>query len=134
MVTFFFGGMMCNLLVVDDDADNLHLFRRMLERAGIEAFYASNGEEALENLSGPRPIAVMITDLRMPYMDGLELAVRARQTVPDITVVMMTGHISPGLPQLALEAGIAKVVAKPLNPPEFVSLIGMISLLLEPAL
>jgi len=113
---------MCPVLIVDDDEDNLRLFRRICERQGVEAKFASTGDDALAILDGG-PVAVMITDLRMPQMNGIELAQRAKAIRPDIAVVVMTGYLSPEVQVLAEAAGIVEVVAKPLTALKFLSAI-----------
>jgi CheY-like chemotaxis protein len=109
------GVNMGGILIVDDDRDHLSLLRCILEGEGVRAHYATSGEEAVQKLMGELPIAIMITDLHMPEMDGIELAMIAKEITPNITVVIMTGDTSPGVPQMAAAAGISKVFAKPLN-------------------
>jgi len=64
-----------NVLVVDDEYASLEVLSFMLSHEGFSVFTASNGEEALQRLE-EAPIAVVITDFKMPKMDGAELCLR----------------------------------------------------------
>ena len=101
-----------NILIVDDDEHYLRLIKAVVEQTGIKAQYASSGEVAVGILKENR-FATMITDLNMPGMDGIELAMIAKELSPGINIVMITGDTSPGVRRLAAGAGISKVLAKP---------------------
>ena len=103
-----------SVLIVDDDQRILELATFFLTREGVEVHCAADGEEALSKIR-ERTFAMMITDLNMPGMDGLELARKAREIAPDMPIAMSTGHKSPKICRLAKEAGIVEVFAKPLN-------------------
>lgn len=111
---------MCGILVVDDDADNLELIRRMLERRGLYATFAESGIEALERMEA-RNVSVLLTDLHMPEMSGLTLATLAREVSPRLTVVLMTGDSRPELPRIAADAGISCILLKPFSPQQLIS-------------
>ncbi len=102
------------ILVVDDDRFILNLVIFFFESVGLEVHCAANGEEALRKI-GERPYMLMITDLNMPGMDGLELARKARLMAPSMPILLGTGSVSPEIPCLALEAGIDTVFTKPYN-------------------
>lgn len=101
-----------NILIVDDDENYLQLIAMLLGHDGL--YYAKSGEEAVEILKESR-FSVIITDLNMPGMDGCELAMYAKEFFPDIEIVLITGDISPHLFQLASQAGISRVLHKPLE-------------------
>jgi len=109
------------ILVVDDDRSILCLVRDCFRQAGIRVQCVENGEEALLKLQESR-IVLMLTDLNMPGMNGLELARRARELAPDLCIVMCTASLSPEISELASRAGIAKVLGKPFIFPEILAL------------
>lgn len=80
------------ILVVDDTRVIQHVVRHILQKAGYPVSVASDGEEALEILND-EPHALVITDVSMPNMDGVELleAMRANRALVDIPIIMMTG-------------------------------------------
>jgi CheY-like chemotaxis protein len=79
------------VLVVDDEPDYRSLMRAHLERRGYEVGDAANGKEALEVLSRDGAFHVLVADLMMPEMDGLELLRRAKEHDPDLEVVVISG-------------------------------------------
>jgi len=110
------------ILIVDDDRDYLELVRGFFEHEGMKVHCATSGEEALRKME-KRSFTLMITDLNMPGIDGFELARTARTIAPQMLIVMSTGDISPEIPHLAMEAGIATVLAKPFRPEEVLTMV-----------
>lgn len=100
------------VLVVDDSAVERRLAGGILERhGGVTVEYASNGKEALERIENHHP-DVVLTDLQMPELDGLELVGRIRQQYPLIPVILMTAHGSEEIAVQALQRGAASYVPK----------------------
>lgn len=79
------------VLIVDDDLNLLDSVARLL-RPEVDAFTAGSGKEALEVIASCGPFAVIISDLKMPGMDGVELLSRISRTSPDTVRVLLTGH------------------------------------------
>lgn len=79
------------VLFVDDEEDIRSSFRTRF-REQFSVHLASNGREALGQLGGSEPIAVVVTDIRMPEMGGLELLKESRALNPDIGFIMISGH------------------------------------------
>jgi CheY-like chemotaxis protein len=80
------------VLVVDDEQAMRALTRRMLEGAGYQVYEAADGVEALATLAQGWPVDVIVTDIRMPRMDGRELASRLTTHSPRIPIVFMSGY------------------------------------------
>ena len=80
------------ILVVDDEAGIRAFLTRALARVECELVVAASGSEAIDLFNGAAPIDLLLTDLLMPGMNGLELARRLRQQVPNLPVVYLTGH------------------------------------------
>jgi two-component system cell cycle sensor histidine kinase/response regulator CckA len=81
------------LLVVDDEAQVLQLECRILETAGYKVLQASHGLEAIAQLADGSPLDLLIADLNMPGLDGMEMVRRIRATRPDLKVLFVTGHV-----------------------------------------
>jgi two-component system cell cycle response regulator CpdR len=79
------------VLVVDDDVDVREFLRDLLAEDGIEAHFVESGPAALKLLEA-EPYDLLLTDIRMPQMDGFELVQRARQKRPDLRVLYMSGY------------------------------------------
>lgn len=103
------------LLVVDDDPVVSTSFRRVLSGKGYIVVSAENGQEALEKIHGERFDAVF-TDLRMPGMDGMQVAREIRSSQPWTPVVIVTGYGSESSEARARALGVSDFVRKPLSP------------------
>ncbi len=103
------------LLVVDDDPVIGKSFERVLTRKGYVVVNAANGQEALNKLAAEEYDAVF-TDIRMPGMDGLEVAERVRARRPWTPVVIITGYGSDENEARAKAAGVREFLRKPLSP------------------
>lgn len=100
------------VLVVDDSALDRRLAGSILEKAGqFKPLYANNGVEALAILQQELP-GVVLTDMLMPEMDGLELVETVRKRFPLVPVVLMTAHGSEDVAFKALQRGAASYVPK----------------------
>jgi CheY-like chemotaxis protein len=100
------------VLVVDDSAVDRQLAGRLIEKQShLSVGYASDGEEALSFIREQRP-DIVVTDLLMPGMDGLELVRTLRKDCPTLPVVLMTGHGSEQVASEALRLGAASYVPK----------------------
>lgn len=100
------------VLVVDDSAVDRRIAGRILERrTDLRVEFACNGREALESIKRCQP-TVVLTDLQMPDMDGLELVQEIRLRHGGIPVMLMTGHGSEAIAMRALRAGASNYVPK----------------------
>lgn len=103
-----------NVLIVDDDRQMLLDLKEGLSlRTGFpEVLTAGNGFEALECLRS-HEVSLVVTDLKMPEMDGLELLAAIMRTYADIPVILMTGFSTPEVERLARKGGAVDVISKP---------------------
>ena len=103
------------VLVVDDDPDVALLVKTVLERrAGCIVDLAEDGRTAVERVAQVRPDLV-ITDIEMPGLSGLELLEELRKTIPTVPVVVMTAHVSVEYAVSALRAQADEFLTKPLD-------------------
>ncbi len=102
---------MSNVLVVDDSRVDQELASSLLEEAGHKIVLAGNGREALAKVEAQAP-DVIVTDLQMPEMSGLELVEAVRARYPRIPVVLVTAQGSEEIAAAALRAGAASYVPK----------------------
>ncbi len=108
--------------VVDVDAGVRYTLREILESQGLEVAEAADGAEALERL-GAAPCALVITDLRMPRMDGMELLRRLSERPPAPRVVMITAHGSERQAVEAIKAGAYDYFRKPFEVDELLAVV-----------
>ena len=102
------------ILVVDDDRSNRQTLRRILAREGYEVEDAASGKEAMERLRA-RPTDIMLTDLKMPGMDGVELLRASRMVSPDTEVVLMTAYGTVETAVESMKEGAYDFLTKPLK-------------------
>jgi len=106
--------MASRILLVDDNPDALAVLRDRLEYRGYTVGTANSAEEALSRVKEFSP-AVIITDLRMPGMNGLELLERVREGMEGVDVVVATGHEDMGSAVAAMKAGAYDYIVKPFD-------------------
>ena len=104
-----------HVLVIDDDAVVGRSFDRVLSGKGYEVDTALNGEEALKDIEA-QDYDVVFTDIKMPGMDGLEVAERIKARCPWTPVVVITGYGSEENEARAHVLGVNGFVRKPLTP------------------
>ncbi len=103
---------MVKVLLVDDEKELVATLGERLRTRGMDCRTASNGEEALAEVRSDSP-HVMVLDLKMPGMDGLEVLRKIRLTHPAVEVIMLTGHGSDREERLARELGVFHYLTKP---------------------
>ena len=103
---------MCDVLVVDDSPFDRELVGKMLkEQSGYRVDYAADGREALDRIASQRPL-VVVTDLQMPEMDGMELVRKVSEKYAGVPVILITAHGSEEIARQALTLGAADYVPK----------------------
>jgi len=109
------------ILIVDDDAFVRTLLRDMLADQGYQLREAENGREAL-SFPGPPPRVVLL-DLLMPQMSGMEALGLIRDRWPETPILVISSMDSDRLVQEALEAGASGFITKPFHPVEIASAV-----------
>ncbi len=103
------------ILVVDDDARILQFLQRCLAEEGYRVATASDGAEAISRMK-EETFALILTDMKMPQMDGLALLREARRLTPDVAIIVLTGHATSENAIAALrEEGAYDYLLKPLE-------------------
>jgi signal transduction histidine kinase/CheY-like chemotaxis protein len=103
------------ILIADDEPDVLEFCRRILTAKGYEVETVSTGNDAVEKVK-QKTFDLLLTDIRMPGLDGLETAQAVKQLSPDITCVTMTGYSTMDTAIEALRLGIDEFIVKPFGP------------------
>ena len=112
---------MAHILIVDDEESERLLQQRILERHGHEVYTAANGIEALRNLLA-KTVDIVITDLQMPDVHGLELISVIRDRTPRPTVIVVSGT-GPGQLEVAKAVGAQFTLNKPVYAEQLMAIV-----------
>ena len=102
------------ILVADDDKRILQTISRNLKLAGYSVLTASSGTDAVRLYHQEKP-DIVLTDVRMPYVDGFEVLKKIRAHDPEAEVILITGHGDMDMTISALRAGASDFIAKPIE-------------------
>ena len=102
------------ILVIDDEEPTLHMFELFLQAYGYEAITATSGEQGLELFQEHGP-AIVLTDIKMPGMDGLQVLKRIKEMDPGTEVIVITGHGDMDLAIRALNLDATDFINKPIG-------------------
>ncbi len=105
------------VLVVEDDSAIAKVVCALLRQRGLDVAWAPSGEDALKELEA-RPFDAVLSDIRMPGIDGMVLLDHVRARHPDVPVVLVTAHASVALAVEAMKRGAADFVQKPFDKDE----------------
>ncbi len=118
------------ILVVDDEPDVAELFRQQfrkdLRASRFAMEFAQSANEALDRVGSADTdgLILILSDINMPGMSGIELLPRAREARPDVPVIMITAYGDGETRRKAVEAGAAGLFTKPIDFPELRGVIG----------
>ncbi len=106
-----------NVLIADDEKNIRLTLSMAIEEMGFEPDTAVNGEEALKKIE-EKNFCIMLLDIKMPGMDGMEVLKKISESRPDIRVIMITAHGTVDSAVEAMKLGAADFLQKPFSPSE----------------
>ena len=113
---------MANILIVDDDPNILISTRSLLESVGHACVTAGNGQEALERVRQNGP-DLIITDMRLPDMNGLSLVRELKKVEPALPVILITAYASSESAVESVKRGVFEYLVKPFQADELLATI-----------
>jgi len=111
-----------NVLIVDDESAILDTLRILLRNEGFEPHTAQGGKLALEAMNELRP-DIVLTDIRMPSVGGVEVLAASRETDPDVPVILMTAQATLQSAMQAVNAGAFYYIQKPFGNDELIAIL-----------
>lgn len=105
---------LCRILLAEDDDSMRGFLERALAKAGYDVIGFANGADALERLK-EEPFTLLLTDIVMPKMDGIELARRAAELDPDLKIMFITGFAAVVLNNDGAAPKDARILSKPFH-------------------
>jgi CheY-like chemotaxis protein len=103
-----------SILITDDDRNSRDALRDIVEPAGFETLLASCGEEAIDIVRG-RPVHLVLLDMHMPTLTGLETLLLVRQINSMLPAILVTGDPTESLVRQAIQAQFYSVIPKPVS-------------------
>ncbi len=111
------------ILIIDDENDLLDLFKKLLEQQSYQVFCASNGPDGIL-LNKQKNPDLIILDMHMPEMDGIETLRNIRKTDEKVIVVILTGYACPDTIRDAVDLNVSEYLSKPFGNSELLNVIG----------
>ena len=105
-----------SILVADDEITNFIIIDKLLAKTGIKIFHAEYGEEAVEIFKANPDIDIILMDIRMPEMGGLEATKYIRSVNRNISIIAFTAYALSDDEAIALEFGCDDYISKPVRP------------------
>jgi YesN/AraC family two-component response regulator len=102
------------ILVIDDEKATLTMFRLFLDAYGYSVYTAENGAEGLEIFRKENP-AIVLTDIKMPGVDGLAVLQHIKEVAPQTAVIVITGHGDTALAEQAVALDAVDFINKPIK-------------------
>lgn len=109
------GGLLKTILIVDDNPDTLACFEDILKLSGYTVITCRDGQTALSAVREGISADLVITDYRMPGMDGLEFVAQLKKDAPSVPVIMSTVNMRSDIYEKALSLGIVEYIVKPVG-------------------
>ncbi len=103
------------ILIVEDDEVSYSLLKRTIQKIGKEVLHAITGVEAIEACRSNLDLDLVLMDIRMPIMDGIEATRQIRQFNKDVIIIAQTAYAFTGDSEKAIEAGCNDYISKPIN-------------------
>jgi two-component system response regulator MprA len=110
------------IFVVDDNRDFVEFLKVLLSRDGFKVRWAFNGPDALQGIQQP-PVDLVILDVMMPKMDGLEVCRELKRMCPSLPVILLTAKDDIATRTTAMNLGVSDFLAKPVNIEDFLTRI-----------
>jgi two-component system cell cycle response regulator CpdR len=106
---------MARIMIAEDEVAVRTLLTRALTQDGHDVDSAPDGAAALEKLSGTKPFDLLLTDIQMPTMDGIALALAISRDQPKLKIVLMTGYTDQRERAFGMKSLIQDIVQKPFS-------------------
>lgn len=103
-----------NILVAEDNAAVREIVVRAIQSDRFHIDQAEDGQQALEFMK-KKSYAVLVTDIVMPHVDGIALALTAMQQYPDLKIIMISGYVQERMRAHNLDALVHRIIAKPFS-------------------
>jgi two-component system, cell cycle response regulator DivK len=108
------------VLIVEDEELNWLLLRELLNDTGAELKWVDNGYEAIDLIKDHQKFDLILMDIKLPFLDGLETTKAIKALEPSIPIIAQTAYALPDEEEECLKAGCDEYISKPINVEEFI--------------
>lgn len=112
-----------NILVADDEDSGFRIFERILNEEGINTIRAVNGREAVDLALSKNDIQIIIMDIKMPVLNGIEASRIIHKSKPQLPIIATSAFAMPGDRRLFIEAGCIDYIPKPIKADVLLSMV-----------
>jgi two-component system, cell cycle response regulator DivK len=112
-----------SILIVDDVEDNRYLFGYYLKATKATLLYATNGQEAVDICKTDSTIDLILMDIQMPVLNGIEATLEIRKFNQQLPIIVVTAYAFPGDKQGCLDAGCNDFITKPIDSDVLIELL-----------
>jgi len=114
------------VMIVEDDVCQREYLTEILQKNGLEVISFENAHKALSAIRDKTSIDLVITDLQMPQMNGLEFVEAFRKNLPEIPVIVLTGHASVETYFKSFGLGVLEYINKPIDESEVIRIVKLV--------
>lgn len=111
------------ILIVEDEYSNYYLLKKIVESVGGESIWVTNGKDAIDKMNDHANIDMVLMDLKLPIMSGLDATRDIKKNHPEIPIIAVTAYAMKSDQATALAAGCDEYIAKPLKKAQLLSKI-----------
>jgi CheY-like chemotaxis protein len=112
-----------HVVIAEDDDEMRSVMIELISQLGVTISEASSGSDLILLLTGDQPVDLLITDVRMPWMTGYQVALSARNSGIEMPIIVVTAFPDDALRAQIQQLGKAVLLAKPFRPEELVALV-----------
>jgi two-component system, cell cycle response regulator DivK len=103
------------IMIVEDEGVNQFFFEKALKKTQANLFFVNNGLEAIEMIQENSEIDLVLMDVRLPGMNGIEATAKIKQINPEMPVIIQTANALPSVYESAIESGCNEFITKPIK-------------------
>jgi two-component system, cell cycle response regulator DivK len=103
------------ILIAEDEEVNRYFFEKALKKTQANLFFVRDGKEAIEMIQENTEIDLVLMDVRLPRMDGIEATARIKEINPEMPIIIQTANALPSVYESAKKSGCNEFITKPIN-------------------
>ncbi len=103
------------ILIVEDEEINRFFFEKALKKSQANLFFVNGGKEAIEMIQENSEIDLVLMDVRMYGIDGIDTMIKIKQLIPEIPVIIQTANALPSVHERAVNSGCDEFITKPIE-------------------